>query len=575
MKDTIENLIKEALKSLGIEARKFVIEHPTDISHGDYSTNVGIVTKRGHEIKAFLEQHLPKGVEKIELESGFINFYLSKEFFADSLGEIIEKGESFGKNNRLKGKKVMVEYTDPNVMKPFHIGHLMSNTIGESLSRIIEWEGAGVIRANYYSDTGLNIAKAVWGMKEKTNELPEDSSNNSEKAKFLGSCYVLGVQQSTANPEIERETIEINKKIFDRSDNEINGLYDLGKKWSLEYFTELYTRLGSSFDWLVGESEVVSEGKELVLEFLKKGIFEESEGAIIFRGEKYGPKLHTRVFINKEGLPTYEAKEIGLTKRKFEEYKLDQSIVITGNEQNEYFKVVLEAMRQAIPEAAEITKHFSHGMLRLPTGKMSSRTGDVITAEVLIDQVKKVIEEKGNKATDDIAIGAIKYTILKQGIGNDIIFDFDKSISTEGDSGPYLQYTCARTNSLLEKAKNPSLSAQAGQPSPWQGREKLSPPDKGESEGVRTIERLLYRFPEIVERAGEEYAPQLITTYLIELSSAFNNFYAHEQVIPPSGLGRAGSDSPETPYRLAIVKAFNIIIKNGLSILGIPTPERI
>jgi arginyl-tRNA synthetase len=169
-----------------------------------------------------------------------------------------------------------------------------------------------------------------------------------------------------------------------------------------------------------------------------------------------------------------------------------------------------------------------------------------------------VINEKGQEATDDIAVGAIKYTILKQGIGNDIIFDFDKSISTEGDSGPYLQYTYARTNSVLEKAGELRGKGQT-----------LSTDSQGltlGSEAPRTIERLLYRFPEVVERAGEEYAPQHITTYLTELASAFNNFYAQEQII---------SDDPETPYRLAIVKATNIIMKNGLDILGIPTPERI
>jgi len=551
VKETIEKLINTALEELGIEKPKqFNIEHPTNLEFGDYSTNIGIITGKTEEIAKHLEVKLPSEIEKIEVRAGFINFYLSKEFFAESLETIIKEGEGFGRSDKLKGEKVMVEYTDPNVMKPFHIGHLMSNSIGEALSRLIEWNGASVIRANYYSDIGLNIAKAVWGMSQKKEEFPTENSSNVEKAKFLGDCYVLGVKKSAEDESVAEQIVEINKKVFSRSDEEVNRFYDLGKKWSLGYFTELYERLGSNFDWLVGESEVAEDGKKVVLEFLEKGVFEESDGAVVFKGEKYNPKLHTRVFINSEGLPTYEAKEIGLTKKKFEKYELSKSFVITGNEQNDYFKVVLEALRQIDSKIADTTKHLPHGMLRLPTGKMSSRTGDVITAESLIEEVKKIINEKGQRATDDIAVAAIKYTILKQGIGNDIIFDFEKSISTEGDSGPYLQYTYARTNSLLEKANS-------------QGR-TLSTDSQDST--FRPVEKLLYRFPEVVERAGEEYAPQHITTYLIELSSAFNNFYAHEQVI---------SDDPETPYRLAIVKAMNIIIKNGLNILGIPTPERI
>ncbi|MFH1472872.1 MAG: arginine--tRNA ligase, partial [bacterium] len=321
---------------------------------------------------------------------------------------------------------------------------------------------------------------------------------------------------------------------------------------SLKYFDAIYKKLGTKFDYFIMESEVTSVGQKIVEDNIGK-VFEKSNGAVVFHAEKFNPTLHTRVFINSEGIPTYEAKDLGNVKLKSELYPYTQSIVVTGNEIKDYFRVMLEALKQIFPELAEKTKHVTHGMLRLPTGKMSSRTGDVITAESLIDEVKKVISAKGQEVTDDIAVGAIKYMILKQGIGNDIIFDINKSVSTEGDSGPYLQYTYARTNSLLEKAVS-------------QGQ-TLNTNSKGLTlRKTHEIEKLLYRFPEVVGRAGEEYAPQYITTYLTELSSAFNNFYAHEQVL---------DNSPETPYRLAIVKAFNIIIKNGLNILGIPTPERI
>ncbi len=522
IKDKLEKLIEEALSTLGLEGVKFVVEHPTDLKMGDYSTNVGIKTGKAKEIFNHLGSKEIEGIEKIELAGpGFINFYLSKEFFKNSLGEIIEKGEGFGRGEHAKGYKVMIEHTQPNPFKDLHIGHMMNNTIGEAVTRIIKWNGAEVKTASYHGDVGLHAAKAVWGM-----------------LKGKMSPYAEGHKAYEEDEEAKKEIIEINKKIYDRSDEKINEVYDRGRKESLDQFEEVYKLLGSEFDYHFYESESAKVGKDLVLENVGK-IFEESEGAVVFKGEKYG--LHTRVFLNSEKLPTYEAKEVGLAEIKKEKFPFQHSITLTANEQNAFFNVVEVAIGEVFPELKGKLKHLSHGMLKLPTGKMSSRTGDVISAESLIEQVKEKV-----KGDEQVAIGAIKYMILRQALGNDIIFDFDKSVSTEGDSGVYLQYAHARANSLLEKAgKKGSVESESGE--------------------TREIEKLLYRFPEIVERAGAEYAPNYITTYLTELASSFNNFYAHEPVL---------EDSPESSYRLAVVEAFKIVMRNGLNILGIPAPER-
>ncbi len=527
MKTVIENLIKEALKSLSISESDFVVEHPTDLGMGDYSTNVAI--KYGHkdEIKDYLDKHKPDDVERIELAGpGFINFFLKKEFFKKSLEEIIDKGENFGKSTHAKGVKVMVEHTDPNPFKEFHIGHLMPNVIGSAISRIFEWNGAEVKQANYQGDVGLHVAKAVYGM--------------------IGGArdpYPVGSKAYEESDDAKSQIQEINKQIYDKSDDRINHLYDTGLKSSLDKFEEIYKKLGTKFDYYFFESETAPIGKKIVEENMKspptgRQVFEKSEGAIVFKGS------HTRVFINSLGIPTYEAKDLGNAKNKFEKYPYDLSVVVTDNEIKDYFKVVLEAMSQVLPDLAKKTKHLPHGMLKLPSGKMSSRTGDVITAESLIEMVKEKV--KGDEA---VAVGAIKYMILRQAIGNDIVFDINKSVSTEGDSGVYLQYAYARTNSLLEKAGS-----------------NVKHRVFNISENTREIERLLYRFPEVIERAGKEYAPHHIVTYLTQLAGSFNNFYTHEQVI---------GDSPEASYRLAIVKAFNVVMKNGLTILGIPTPERL
>ncbi len=520
MQEKLEKLIKEALISLNLEVGDFALEHPTDLKNGDYSTNVAIKYGHKEEILGYLNKYKPDEVEKIELAGpGFINFYLLPEFFKRSLGEIIKKDKDFGRSEHAKDFKIMVEHTDPNPFKEFHIGHLMPNVIGSALSRIFEWNGAEVKQANYQGDVGLHVAKAIWALMKGKDKNP----------------YVVGNEAYEAGGEAKKEIEEINRAIYLRQDEKINQIYEKGRRDSLFYFENIYKKLGSKFDYYFFESETGEIGKKLVLDNVGK-VFEKSEGAIVFKGS------HTRVFINSQGLPTYEAKDLGNAKLKYEKYPHDLSVIVTGNEIKDYFRVVLEAMKRVLPDLAQKTKHIPHGMLRFLDSKMSSRSGNIITAESLIDEVKKKV-----KNDEQVAIGAIKYMILRQAIGNDIVFDIEKSVSTEGDSGVYLQYAHARSNSILEKADQK-----------WN--------TKAPREKNHEVEKLLYRLPEILSRSGKEYAPQYLTTYLTELASSFNNFYAHEEVI---------SDSPEAPYRLAIVKAFNIVMKNGLTILGIPTPERL
>ncbi|MCX6717970.1 MAG: arginine--tRNA ligase, partial [Candidatus Taylorbacteria bacterium] len=268
-----------------------------------------------------------------------------------------------------------------------------------------------------------------------------------------------------------------------------------------------------------------------------------------------------------EGLPTYEAKDLGLTKLKYDRTKYDRSIIITANEQSDYFNVMLKALSLIYPELAEKTKHVSHGMLRLPEGKMSSRTGKVITAISLLDIIKQTVIEKMKdrdmkesekiETAEKIAVGALKYSILKQVTGKDIIFDFDKSISFEGDSGPYLQYSYARARSILRKAKGEKIKSKVD---PSQIKIQF------DGASINILESLLYRFPEVIERAGEEYSPHYIASYLIEISSAFNSFYGNNKIVDKTDLN--------SPYKVALTLAFSEVLKNGLTLLGISAPER-
>lgn len=564
MKKRLEAIVREALSGLGIEASEVKIERPADITHGDYSTNAALVYAKiagvsPRELAGKLTEKIletpSEEIKELEIAGpGFINFRLTDAYFAQALQEAVVQGGRWGHNKTLKGKKMIVEYTDPNPFKEFHIGHLMSNAIGESIARIVEASGAETKRACYQGDVGMHVANVI------AEKLNEESVKNEPIFMFSGvresaACYVKGVARSKNDPDFKKLVESVNKKIYERSDNQINELYDNGRQVSLDYFETIYKKLGTTFDHYFFESKTGEFGKKVVLD--NPSIFEKGEnGAIVYRGDEE-KGLHTRVFINSEGLPTYEAKELGLAKIKYDTYPYDTSIVITGNEVNAYFRVLLDAMSKVFPDLAVKTIHISHGMLRLPTGKMSSRTGDVITAESLIADTKEKALEKISKESfspaeqqelaEKVAIGAIKYSILRQASGKDIIFDFEKSLSFEGDSGPYLQYTYARTCSLLEKAGDKTIDALTVH------------------EGTNTLHKILLRFPEVVIRANEEREPHYIATYLIELAREFNSFYGNTMIL---------DGSADESYKLALVKAVSQTIKNGLRLLAIPTPEK-
>lgn len=576
MKAQITELIHKTLKSLDIEPGAFAVEHPEDFKNGDYSTNVAMAHAKklsmnprelAEKIAAELEKNKIKEIEKIEIAGpGFINFYLTAEFFANQTAEVLREensAQNFGRNSILFGKKVMVEYTQPNPFKPFHIGHLMSNAIGESLSRIVEFSGAKTIRANYQGDIGPHVAKAIYGLMQ--NPIPASITKASDQAQYIGECYVKGNDAYESDANIKKEIDAINKKIYEKSDAEINKIYDWGRQVTLEAFEEIYKILDTKFDYYFFESEVAPDGVKIVKENTPK-VFEESDGAIVFKAENYNPKLHTRVFITSQGLPTYETKELGLTKKKFELESPDISIVDTATEQADYMRVVMQAISVLYPELEGKLKHITHGMMRFAQGKMSSRLGNVVTGESLLRDSKNMVLEKmadrdfsdveKNSIAEMVGVAAIKYSILRSTVGSDIIFDFEKSISFEGDSGPYLQYTLVRANSVLEKAKHPSGASAS---SLWQG-------SKNADREVFEIEKYLYQFPEVVERALSEYEPHHIATYLIELASSFNSFYANNKII---------DDTDESsPYKIALTNSFAKVMQNGLWLLGIKVPEK-
>lgn len=558
--DHIRKEVEKALLALGLSAGTIALEHPGDFSHGDYSTNVALALAKeaGKNPKTLAEEiaaQIPTSsmIARIQVAGpGFINFHLARDFFTEATSHALAEGEKWGSNQTLAGKKVMVEYTSPNLFKPLHIGNLMSNIMGESIARLFEANGAEVKRVNYPSDIGLTVAKGVWGLK-KTGGDPKDIA-------ALGEAYRVGNTGYEEDADAKKEIEEINRALYAGSDVELNALRGAGIATSKRHLDDICKTLGTEFDLEFFESEAAPVGKAIVESHIEDGIFEKSDGAVIFRGENHG--LHTRVFINSMGLPTYEAKDVGLMSLKKDAYAFDLSVTTTAVEQRDYFKVLIRALELIFPELEGKVKHLAYGFLTLTTGKMSSRKGNVITGESLIEDMKSAAREKmeGRELADKesvaemVAVAAIKYVILKQSTGRDIIFDPEKSLSFEGDSGPYLQYAHTRALSVLEKAAKEGVAA-------FDPAEAAPRP-----ESVTELERLLYRFPEIVERASVEYEPHYITTYLTELSGAFSSWYANEKIVELS--------DPTSPYKVALTRAFQMTVERGLHLLGIRTPEK-
>lgn len=547
MEERIRNAVGTALAAAGAPDANFSIERPNDASHGDYATNAAMAAAKplGKNPKALAEELAPRiqealgdYVDAVSVAGpGFINLKLSAKTVRDAIGEAAVAGEAWGRGSEGAGTRVMVEYTDPNPFKEMHIGHLMSNVIGEAVARLTASSGAALARACYQGDVGPHVAKALWGLRQAGIKEPSTAAE-------IGKAYADGSKAYEDSPEAKAEIDEINKAVYVGEDHELMELWRKGRAVSLDAFEEAYRTLGTKFDYYFFESETSEPGTSLVRDALAKGIFRESEGAVIYPGEEKG--LHTLVFLTSKGTPTYEAKELGLAFAKEERWPADHSYILTAAEQVGHFKVALAALGEIAPPLAAKTRHIPHGFLRLTSGKMSSREGNVITATALVNDIVAKASEKNPDplVAEQVAIGAIKYMILRQAAGGDIIFDSEKSLSLDGDSGPYLQYALVRARKILAYNEGKGGSEIPSEP--------------------YAIERLIIRYPEVAKRARAELAPHQVAQYLTELAGAWNAFYATEQVL----------GSPEEAHKQKVAKAFATTMENGLSLLGIPAPEK-
>lgn len=561
MFDTIlklQNTIQDIFRQIGLSDVEVVFERPADMSHGDISTNVAmrygkILGRNPKELAEFVVKGLGdfEDIKKISVAGpGFINIAFNDSFFQKEIADI---DENVGKLSIHKGEKILVEHSSPNLFKSFHIGHVMNNTVGESIVRLAEFSGADVAKVSYPSDVSLGIGKAVWALLQDGAEKLDTFSSISEKLSYMGACYVKGNKAFEENEQAQREIRDITKKIYAKEEGLEWDAYEKGKDINLEYFKTETTRLGSRFDDFIYESEAGVVGKKIVEEHMGK-VFEHSDGAIIFDGEKRG--LHTRVFVNSEGNATYEAKDIGLLDIKFEKFDPDLSILITDVEQGPYYKVVLEAAGEIRKEWKEKTIHQKHGRMTFKGKKMSSRLGGVpLASEVLQtvgDEARERMKDTSDlKKIDTIAIAALKFSILKAMAGKNIDFDPETSLSFEGDSGPYLLYTYVRCNSILEKAKKSGFVPEAKPSNEWT---------------ASSLEKILCRFSEEVETSIKAWEPHHVSQHLLTLAREYNSWYASTKILDENNSNLA--------WNLWVVQSVMHVLKNGLYCLGIETVER-
>ncbi len=555
--------IKNAVKQLFDIDADISLARP-DSQFGDYSTNVamqisGILSKNPREVADILTGRLRQSGDFSDVSvagPGFINIRLKDDILTGELYDILNDPDSYGKPKYYEEKVIVTEYSDPNPFKVLHVGHLYTSIIGDAISNLVENAGGRVHRVNFGGDVGLHVGKTMWAIVKKLGgEFPDKLSeiNENDRSEWMAACYVEGSNAYEDNEQVKNEIVVMNKAVYrlhteNDHDSPLARIYWTCREWSYDYFKAFYARIGTSFEKFYPESETAQIGLNTVLEQRDMGVYKNSDGAVIFEGEPYG--LHSRVFINNEGLPTYEAKDVGLSIKKWDDFHFDKSIIITGNDIVEYMKVVLTSIEQFRPDLSSRTRHITHGNVKLTGGvKMSSRRGNFLRAVDVIDMTADENEKAQGNRDEEPVLGAIKYAFLKNRIGADIIFEPKESVNLQGNSGPYLQYALARAKSIHRKA-SPGVA-------------RLDSPGYY-SQHERDLMFKITEYKEVMEKATTELLPHYLCTYLYELAQEFNRFYENSRVI---------GDEREN-IRLHLITAYATILENGLNILGIPTPEK-
>ena len=563
MKKEIASLIKEKLKSItdiDINEEELIskIETPPNKELGDFAFPCFFVAKRvsmdPHTLALKLKELLSAvgEFEDVKVVGSYLNLFVNKVNFTKKVLSEIDQNLSAISFNA--GKRIVIEFPSPNTNKPLHLGHLRNMAIGESLARISESNGNKVFRVNLFNDRGIHICKSMLAYKE----FGENKEPDKKPDHFVGDYYIKFNELAKENDDYNKKAQEMLLQ-WENGDEEVRSLWKKMNAWAYQGLKQTFELFGVKHDKYYYESEIFSHAKELVLEGLKSGLFKKRvDGAVVMDLTEDG--LEEKVLLRPDGTTVYMTQDLYLMKLKDADYSPDNSIYIVGNEQDYHFKVMFLILKKM--GWKQQLKHLSYGIVALPEGRMKSREGNVVNADDLIETVTRLADKESvdrNKNIDGdelehrsrkIALAAIKYTLLKPNIFNDMVFDPKKSISFDGDTGPYLLYSYARASSILKKVETESKN----QP------KDIKKIDDSEHELVKKISN----FHEIMKRAADELNPSIVAHYSYDLAQTFNEFYHACPVI----------NSDNEDIRIKLVEAFRVVLRKSLYLLGIDVLEK-
>jgi len=566
MKKVISNLLQKTIQKsfnlkLTIQEIDNKVEIPPDSLMGDFAFPCFFLSsklkKNPNEIALKMKNEInnsSREISEIKVSGPYLNFFVNKKILAVNLiKEISKNNKKYGENNSEKEKKTSVEFPSPNTNKPLHLGHLRNMAIGESVSRILEFSGGKVFRNSLNNDRGVHICKSMVAYeKYGNNKTPESEKKKSDH--FVGDYYVL-FSKNKIPDEKAQEMLRRWEGVGSNGNKKVIALWKKMNKWALDGFKETYKKYEIKLDKEYFESEIYMKGKEFVEQGLKKGIFKKKKDGSVFidlNNEKLGEKIVLRA----DGTSVYITQDLYLAKLKFDELKIDNSIYVVGNEQDYHFNVLVAILKKLKFDFADKIKHLSYGMVVLPEGRMKSREGKVVDADDLIEEIQKLAKKELISRSKlsarelesrslKIALASIKYFLLKTDINKDMLFNPEESIRFDGDTGPYIQYSYARANSILEKSKIKNNL----------NKFEIKTLHPAEIELIKKLSQ----FKEIVLKSCDTLNPSLIVHYSYQLAQNFNEFYHSCPVV----------DSKEEEFRLALVKSFMQVLKNSVWLLGI------
>ncbi len=509
---------------------------------------------------------LPSGFQRVESVNGYLNIYFDPlEFTRRVVDFVLERGERFGWGET-KGKRILVEFSQPNTHKAFHVGHLRNVVLGDALCNILEAAGYEVIRANYINDTGLHVIKWLWNyQKHHAGEEPGE-----DKTRWMGDLYAEANKRLEENPQLESEVRQLYAR-WDQREPEIMALWQKTRQWSLEGFDQIYATLGVRFDHVFYDHELEKPGQELVEELIRKGIAvdERPEGPVIVRlDDLLGLKKETYrvlVVLRSDGTSLYATKDLPLAIKKFEMFNPDRSVYVIDVRQSLYLQQIFKTIAlMGHPEWAERCYHFSYEIVNLPGNvTIASREGTVVLLEDLVREARQraleVVREKNpnlspaemEEVARVVALGAIKYPMLAREATKIVTFDWNAALDFNGQAAPYIQYAHVRANSILRKMDTPLPAS-------------LVPSHELHPTEIQLID-WISRIPGEVQRAAQEMRPLYLTNLAYELARAFNDFYAECPVLK--------ADEETRAARLRLVAAAKQAMANLLRMLGILPPE--